>query len=81
MLEKEFEYYLSNQNKLLETYSGKHIVIKNQKVIGSYESESEAYFKTEKTEELGTFLIQLCEPGEESYTETFHSRVSFSYKQ
>nr|WP_315421726.1 hypothetical protein [uncultured Pedobacter sp.] len=78
MLEKEFKYYLDNQNKLVEKYNGKFIVIKNENVIGSYNSESEAFFETQKNEELGTFLIQYCEPGEGSYSKVFHSRVSFA---
>lgn len=77
MLEKEFKYYLNNQNQLVEKYNGKYIVIKGEDVIAVYDSETEAYFETQKQHELGTFLIQYCEPGDEAYTEIFHSRVSF----
>lgn len=76
-LEKEFKYYIKNQKELVKKYNGKYIVIKDEKVIGSYDSEIEAIEKTSKTEELGTFLVQKCEPGEESYTQTFHSRITF----
>lgn len=75
MLEKEFEYYLENQNKLVLDYNGKFIVIKNQKVIGVYASHSEAYNETLKKETLGTFLIQHCLPGQDSHSQTFHSQV------
>ena len=27
--------------------------------------------------EMGTFLVQKCEPGTESYTQVFHSLVAF----
>lgn len=77
MLETEFKYYLNNQNQLVEKYNGKYIVIKGEDVIAVYDSETEAYFETQKQHELGTFLIQYCEPGDEAYTEIFHSRVSF----
>ena len=77
-LTKEFEFYLKNQEKLVEKYDGKVIVIKNCKIIGTYETEIEAVNETSKTEELGTFLVQKCEPGTESYTQMFHSRVSFA---
>lgn len=76
-LEKEFKYYIKNQKELVKKYRGKYIVIKDEKVIGSYESEIEAIEKTSKKEELGTFLVQKCEPGVESYTQTFHSRITF----
>ena len=77
MLEKEFQYYLANQAKLVEQYNGKFIVIKDQKVIGVYDTQDAAFFETEKVHELGTFLIQYCELGDGAYTQTHHSRVSF----
>lgn len=77
MLEKEFEYYLENQQELIRKYSGKVIVIKNEKVIGDYNSEVIALMETKKDHELGTFLIQKCSPGNVDYTETYHSRVVF----
>lgn len=75
MLEKEFEYYLQHQSDLVKKYKGKFIVVKGEQVIGSYDSHLEAYNTTVKTEKLGTFLIQHCLPGKDSYTQTFHSRV------
>lgn len=52
-------------------------MIKDQKVIGVYDTEIEAYANTVKTQEAGTFLIQECQPGNESYTQTFRTRVIF----
>jgi hypothetical protein len=75
MLEKEFQYYLDHQAELVKKYSGKFIVIKDQQVIGSYNSHGQAYESTITTEQLGTFLIQHCIPGKESYSQTFHSQV------
>jgi len=77
ILKKELQYYIDHQDELVKKYNGKFIVIKNQKVIGIYDSETDAYFTTQKEHELGTFLIQHCTPGKESYTQTFHSRVYF----
>lgn len=76
-LKKDFQYYLDNQDKLLKQYNGKFVVIKNQEVLGAYDSEVEAIDATTSEHELGTFLIQKCEPGTDSYTQTYHSRVSF----
>ncbi|HMQ69665.1 MAG TPA: hypothetical protein PKA90_13690 [Ignavibacteria bacterium] len=75
MLENEFKYYLENQKELIKKYKKRFIVIKNNKVIGDYASESEAYIETEKEHEVGTFLIQYCSQGKTDYTSTFHSRV------
>ena len=77
-LEKEFKYYLEHQDELVKKYNGKFIVIKNREVIGVFDSELEAIEKTAEKYELGTFLVQKCEPGSESYTETYHSRVTFA---
>ncbi|MBI4822646.1 MAG: hypothetical protein HY805_00220 [Nitrospirae bacterium] len=76
-LEKEFRFYLDNQAELVKKYNGKFVVIKDAQVIGAYDSEVEAVEKTSKTHALGTFLVQKCEPGTESYTQTYHSRVVF----
>lgn len=77
-LEKEFKYYLEHQDELVKKYNGKFIVIKNREVIGVFDSELEAIEKTAEKHELGTFLVQKCEPGSESYTQTYHSRVTFA---
>ncbi len=77
-LEKEFKYYLDNQNELVKKFNGKFIVIKDQEVLGAYNSEIEAIETTSKQHQLGTFLVQKCEPGSESYTQTYHSRVAFA---
>ena len=75
MLEKEFQYYLNNQASLVKQYAGKFLVIKDEKIIGVYNSHAEAYNSTIQTEKLGTFLIQHCNPGTESHSQTFHSQV------
>ncbi len=76
-LKKEFEYYLEHQDELVKQYNGKVIVMKDCQIRGAYDSDIEAVEKASKEFELGTFLVQKCEPGTESYTETYHSRVAF----
>ena len=77
-LEKEFKYYLDHQDELVGKYNGKFIVIKDERVIGSYDNQIEAIQVSAKTNPLGTFLVQKCEPGKASYTQTFHSRFAFA---
>ncbi len=77
-LEKEFNYYVEHQDELVKKYNGKFIVIKDCDVIGAFDSELEAIEKTAEQHELGTFLVQKCEPGSESYTQTYHSRVTLA---
>ncbi|MFC1580009.1 hypothetical protein ACFL4N_03760 [Thermodesulfobacteriota bacterium] len=78
LLEKEFQYYITHQDDLVGQYNGKFIVIKNEKVLGSYDDEMTAIQETTKEHELGTFLIQKCEPGNDSFTQAYHSRVAFA---
>ena len=78
MLDREFKYYLENQDELIEKYNGKYLVIVGEEVKGVYENEESAYFESSKEFESGTFLIQYCGPGEDSYTQSFHSRVVFN---
>jgi hypothetical protein len=77
-LEKEFQFYLDHQDELVEKYNGNFIAIKNGKVIGVFDSQLDAVEELSKEHELGTFLIQRCEPGEEAYTHTIHYRVVFA---
>ena len=77
-LEKEFRYYLEQQAELVKKYNGRYIVMKDCQVIGDFSSELEAIEKTTEMHEMGTFLVQKCEPGKDSYTQTYHSRVSFA---
>lgn len=77
-LQKQLEYFKSHQDELVEKYKGKFLVIKDQEVKGVYDTEIEAYTNAKKKFGLGNFLIQQCLPGQESYTQTFHSRVALS---
>jgi hypothetical protein len=73
MLEKEFEYYLANQGKLLKKYNNRYLVIVGERVVGDYDTHDDAYFLSQKKHKLGTFLIQKCTKGKGDYTTTIHS--------
>ncbi len=77
-LDQEYQYYKSNQKEFLGKYTNKILVIKNQEIVGVYDTEAEAYSEAINKYELGTFLIQKCVPDKEN-TQTFHSRVNFSH--
>ncbi|MBN1585787.1 hypothetical protein JW899_05495 [Candidatus Uhrbacteria bacterium] len=77
MLEKEFKYFRDHQDELVRGNEDKFVVIKDGEVLGFYDTEIEALQETQKNHELGTFLIQPCVSGNDSYTQTYHSRVAF----
>lgn len=77
MLEKEFNYFLNNQQELVEKHLGKFLIIMGDKVVGVYPNHMKAYEEGVKKYGLGNFLIQHCLPGELSTSHTFHSQVFF----
>ena len=76
MLEKEFNYYLNHQDELVTVYNGKFIVIVGEQVVGSYSDRSDAYYSALEKYAPGTFMIQLCTPGDSAYTVRYYNRVS-----
>ena len=78
MLEKEFKYYLDNQDELVKKYNGKYLVIRDNAVVETFKSEDDAYFSSVEKYVPGTFMIQRCSPGDKDYTQRFHSRVIFA---
>lgn len=79
MLEKEFKYFKEHQAELFAKYPNKYLVIKDYKVAFAEDVFEEALHKAIQAGlELGTFLVQLCSEGKDSYTQTFHSRVIFA---
>jgi len=77
-LEKEFDFFVNNQEKLVKKYRRKYIVIKDNQVLGAYNNLVEAIRETTKIEKLGTFLVQECKPVAEEYAHTYHSRVKLA---
>ena len=78
-LKDEFEFYLAHQEEFVKQYNGMVIVLKDHKVLGVYRDKPAAIREAMQLgHALGTFLVQFVSPGDEAYTQTFHSRVSFS---
>ena len=81
MLEQEFHFYKDHQDELVQKYSGKHLLIVGEKVIGAFDTYLTAYEAGKETYGVGNFLVQLCEAGAQSYTKRFHARISFKNSQ
>lgn len=76
-LNKEYEFYKQHRNELLESHRGKFLIIKDQKLVGVYETEAEAYQAAIKKYELGTFLLQECLEETNEQKAIFHTQVIF----
>ena len=68
MQDNDFELYIKNFDQLYELYGDKYIAIKNQRIIGIYDSCAEGVRETSKKEEIGTFIIQKCGKDSSAYT-------------
>jgi len=73
VLEKEFEFYIQHQDELVQEHLGEYVVIKEDCVLGFYNSISEALEVTRKSHALGSFFVHLVGAGSENYTGHFVS--------
>jgi hypothetical protein len=78
MLESEFAYFLKNQDQWSNSHYDKYVVVIGNSVFGFFESMLEAYRAAKADHKVGTFLIQHCIPGPESYTQVFFSNVTLA---
>jgi len=58
MYEVENKFYQDNKESFREKYLGKRVVIVRDKILGVYDTDSEAIIETTKTMEMGTFCIK-----------------------
>lgn len=70
MFANELQFFIDHQDELVKQYEGQTLAIKDDQVLGAYDTPLEAYLETQKKYQLGTFMIQPCEPGAEAYTVT-----------
>jgi hypothetical protein len=77
MLEKELQFFIDNQERLVKEHRGKTLVIRGEEVVGVYDSPLEAYLDSMKKYEPGTFMIQPCAEGTDAYTVTITSHELF----
>ena len=77
-IKKNYTYFRKHLPELMQDYYNKYIVIKDCKVIGSYDTFANAYHETLKKESLGAFIIQHCVSLEDSTMHFANSNVSFN---
>lgn len=69
LIAEEYNWYKENKSNLLTKFKDKYIVIKDNKVIGSYNTEANAYIESvENSHKVGTFLIQKVSVDDASIT-------------
>ena len=70
MFEKELNYFIKNQERLVEQYQNKVLIIKGEHVVGVSDTPLQAYLQASAQYQPGTFMIQPCLPGPDAYTVT-----------
>jgi len=68
MQNSDFQWFQEHYHDLFSKYGSSYLAIKNKKVIGVFYSFSEGVIATQKKEELGSFIVQLCNGDESGYT-------------
>lgn len=79
-MKEDYEWYLENYKQLFEEYGDSYVAIKNKKVIGVYNTYAEGVKNTEKTESIGSFIIQKCGQDETAFT-NYISSMNFEIKR
>lgn len=77
MVEKDYTFFKSHLNEFLKAHEGEFVVIKDEKALGFYPSQLEA-FTAMKGSKLGSFLVQQIVPSEQSVIEFHTRRVQFA---
>ena len=75
---QEFEFFVENQQRLVDEHGGKVLVIKGREIIGVYDTPLQAYLEAQKEHKIGTFMIQPCRSGPEAYTVTLNSNAIYA---
>lgn len=72
-LAKNLDWYIQNQAELSAKYNGKVLLVVNQALVGAFDSMEDAYTTALQSYAPGTFTLQPCSPGSDSYTLTLYS--------
>lgn len=65
---EDYKWFLENYNILYQEYGECYLAIKNQKIIGVFDSYVSGVKEISQVEQLGTFIIQHCNGNESGYT-------------
>ena len=67
---RDFDFFITNYQELFKQYGHKFLAIKNEKVIGAYDSVPDAISKLSPTYKIGTYIIQECTGDDSAYRTT-----------
>ena len=74
-LKRQLAYFKAHQERLAEEHHGKTVLIRDENVIGFFDSDAEAYAAAARNDDLGKVLIRKCLRLDEEKPQEFHSRI------
>jgi hypothetical protein len=77
MISEEFAFYNARQKEIVEGHLDEFVVIKNQKILGYYKTEEDA-FDSMIREKLGTFMVKKCRLPGTDVIKYFNNAVAFA---
>jgi len=75
-VEKNYNYFKENQQKLTRKFPNQYIIIVNEEVVFNSNDKNKA-IEYVKELEAGTYILQKCDTNENNSIQMFHTRVSF----
>ena len=66
--DRDFQWFLENYDDIYKKYGDCYVAIKDKTILGVYKSASEGVTETQKTEELGSFIVQHCNGSKSGHT-------------
>ena len=76
-LKDEYDYFLKHKEELFKKYPHKFILVIENTVVGSFDTQEQALQEGSLKFKLGTFLIQKVSLDEGDVTQKFFSMVCF----
>lgn len=66
-MDEDFVWFKEHYKEFQAEYGHAFLAIKNKRILGVYNTYGEGVRATAKTEDIGTFIVQECDPQCEAY--------------
>ena len=75
MLDRQLAFFRRHQEQLADEHHGEVVLIRDEDVVGFFDSDVEAYAAAVKDGSLGSVLIRKCLRLDEERPQEFHPRI------
>lgn len=64
---EDFDYFLQNYHEFFQRYGHKFLAIQYKKILGSFDSVTEAIEFLSQNYQTGTYIVQECDGNDSAY--------------